>query len=63
MVSYELGKHRYVCPAFKYIPCRVYVCLIIIEIFLLVAGVYVLGRRARKKVVIRWPSQPLKEQL
>ena len=62
MVGYELGKHRYVCPALKYSPCRVYVCLIVIEIFLLVAGIYVLGRSARRKTIVRWHSQRLKEQ-
>ena len=63
MVGYELGKHQYVCPTFKYIPCRVYVCLIVIEIFLVVAGAYILGRCARKRVVIRRPSQHWKERL
>ena len=62
MVGYELGKHRYVCPAFKYIPCHVYVCLIVIEIFLLVAGIYILGRGTRRKVM-KWHTQRLKEQL
>ena len=34
MKGYELGKYQYVCPYFKYIPCRIYVHVIIIEIFL-----------------------------
>ena len=49
MKDHELGKHQYVCPYYKYIPCRIYVCVIVIEIFLLVAGAYILGKGSKKK--------------
>ena len=63
MKGYELGKHQYVCPYFKYIPCRIYVSVIVIEIFLLVAGAYILGRGLRKKKLTRWSYPQLTEPL
>ena len=63
MKGYELGKHQYVCPYFKYIPCRIYVCVIVIEIFLLVAGAYILGKGSRRRRQIRWSYPQLKEPL